>query len=218
MPYHSYIFLDTTPSLKDSKEPEIAQAKKECQVFLEGQKGVRVEAYAMLGFKPHTRFALHLNAGSPEEIQNLLRDLLHTSLGKHLEITYSLFGMTRSSQYNPHHAPKESSPDVPHKYLVVYPFTKTVAWHLLPYEERRNVMKAHVEVGRKYSDRISQLLLYAFGIDDHEFIVSYQMDSLEEFQSLVMDMRGTESRRHTENDLPIFMCIHKTLPDALSMV
>jgi len=143
---------------------------------------------------------------------------LHTPLGRHLSISYSLMGQTRSSQYNPTKPPAASAPETPHKYLTVYPFVKTIEWHLLPFEERRNIMKAHVDVGRKFSSSISQLLLYSFGIDDHEFVVSYQMDSLEEFQTLVMELRGTEARRHTVSDTPIFTCIHMPLEEALQMV
>ena len=176
------------------------------------------QAYGTLAFKVGTRFMLHVNAAAPERIQEFARDLLHTELGRHLQLSYTLFGITRSSQYNPKHPPKEADWNAPHKYLVVYPFTKTIEWHLLPYDERRAVMQAHVEVGRKHSGKISQQLLYAYGIDDHEFIVSYYMDDLEAFQTLVMDMRETESRRHTKNDLPIFTCVHMSLAEALDML
>ncbi len=165
-----------------------------------------------------TRFMLHMNAKTPDAIQILVRDLLHTSLGAHLRVAYTLMGLTRASQYNPKAPPKESTPDTQHRYLVVYPFTKTIEWHLIPYGERRTIMKAHVDVGRKFSAAISQLLLYSYGIDNHEFIVSYQMDSLVEFQSLVMEMRETESRRHTKSDTPIFTCIHMPLSEALDML
>lgn len=197
---------------------QLAKAKKAFAEVIKRAKGVRVEAYATLALKAGTRFMLHINAPTPDAVQLLARDLLRTPLGKHLKIAYTLTGITRSSQYNPHKAPAATAPQTPHRYLVVYPFTKTTEWHLLPYEERRRIMKAHVDVGRKYSKNISQLLLYSYGIDDHEFIVSYQMDSLGEFQSLVMEMRETESRRGTKNDLPIFTCIHMPLAEALSMV
>ena len=218
MPYHSYIFFDAEPGINTLSETILREAKKSFVDCSSKNADVLTIAYSTLALKSGTRFMLHLNAKTPDEIQLLVRDLLHTSLGKHLRLTYTLLGMTRASQYNPHHAPKESIPDASHKYLVVYPFTKTVEWHLIPYDERRNIMKAHVDVGRKYSTTISQMLLYSYGIDDHEFIVSYQMDSLEEFQTLVMDMRGTESRRHTKNDLPIFTCIHMSLTEALDML
>jgi chlorite dismutase len=218
MPCHSYIFFDALPSASALSTVALQKGKKEFEACIATHSQIRVRSYATLGFKSGTRFMLHSNAQAPETIQRLVRDLLHTALGKHLSITYTLLGLTRASRYNPNKPPPQSAPDTSHRYLVVYPFTKTIEWHLMPYEERRAVMKAHVEVGRKYSDRISQLLLYSYGIDDHEFIVSYQMDSLEDFQSLVMDMRETESRRHTKNDLPIFTCIHMPLAEALEMV
>jgi chlorite dismutase len=218
MPFHSYIFFDSDAGLQSLTKTKIAKAKKDFTALFSKNKHVRTEAYGTLGFKAGTRFALNLNAKTPEDIQDLLTALLHTELGKHLRITYTLFGMTRSSQYNPHKPPTEADWGRPHRYLVVYPFTKTVEWHLKPYDERRQIMWAHVQVGKKHSERISQRLLYSYGLDDHEFIVSYYMDDLEAFVQLVMDMRETESRRHTKNDLPIFMCIHMPLHEALETI
>jgi chlorite dismutase len=218
MAHHSYIFFDSEPSIHSLSPDDLDAAKKEFIACAQKNTTVSIQSYSTLAFKAGHRFALYIKADVPETIQLYVRDLMHTQLGKHLRIVYTLFGMTRPSPYNPAHAPKESAPETPHKYLVVYPFTKTVEWHLLPYDERRAVMKAHVDVGRKYHDKISQLLLYSYGVDDHEFIVSYQMDSLEEFQQLVMDMRATESRRATKNDLPIFLCMHMPLADALEML
>lgn len=218
MSYHSYIFFDSEPSINGLSGKSIQKAKKEFIDCIEALSEVRTHSYATLALKAGTRFMLHLEAKTADDIQYSVRDLLHTSLGKHLRISYTLLGLTRPSKYNPKAPPKESMSDTPHRYLVVYPFTKTTEWHRMPYEERRNVMKAHVEVGKKYSEKISQLLLYSYGIDDHEFIVSYQMDSLEDFQSLVIDMRETESRRHTKNDLPIFTCIKTSFEEALNML
>jgi chlorite dismutase len=158
---------------------------------------------------------LHINAWEATDIARAVSWLLHTPLGSRLRVTHSLTGLVRSSQYNPGHAPKESSPEAPHRYLTVYPFTKTEAWHQLPFEERRGMMKEHVDIGRKYSNTISQLLVYSFGIDDQEFIVSYQMDSLEDFQSLVMELRNTRGRLYTKSDTPIFTGVHTTLEEAL---
>jgi chlorite dismutase len=199
-------------------EAELLSAKKDFLARLASAKEARFQAYATLGFEAGTRFMLHCNADLPEKMQNLLRDLLHTSLGKHLRVAYTLLGLTRSSQYSPNHPPKEADWNLAHKYLVVYPFTKTTEWHQLPYDERRAVMKSHVEVGRKHSEKISQRLLYSYGIDDHEFVVSYYMDDLEDFVQLVMDMRETQSRVHTKNDLPIFTCVHMPAEEALGML
>jgi chlorite dismutase len=218
MPFHSYIFFDAEPSIHSLPAGKLASAKAKFATVAARGKNTRIQSYSTLGFKAGTRFALNINAVSPEAIQALVSDLLHTGLGKHLKLPYTLFGMTRSSQYSPNRPPKEADWNLPHRYLVVYPFTKTIEWHLMPYEKRREIMKAHVDVGRKHSEKISQRLLYAYGVDDHEFIVSYQMDDLEAFQTLVMEMRETESRCHTKNDLPIFTCIHMPLKEALNTI
>lgn len=218
MPYHSYIFFDIEPSSRSLSKTSLEEAKVAFITCLEQPEDVRFRAYATLALKSGTRFMLHINAKTPDAIQLLVRDVLHTALGAHLRVAYTLLGLTRASQYNPSHPPEVAAWDMSHTYLVVYPFTKTAEWHFMPYDERRAIMKAHVDVGRKYSDTISQMLLYSYGVDDHEFIVSYQMDNLEEFQTLVIEMRETESRRHTKNDLPIFTCIHMPIKEALDMV
>lgn len=218
MPFHSYIFFDKHESLRSVPREKLTQAKRQFADCISKAKSVRSHAYATLGFKTDTFFVLHLNAKSPDAIQVLLKDLMHTDLGQHLQITYTLFGMTRPSPYNRDRQAEEVEWEAEHRYLVVYPFTKTVEWHLKPHDVRHAIMKDHVGVGRKHSDKISQRLLYSYGVDDHEFVVSYQMDDLAAFQTLVMDMRTTESRRYTKNDLPIFTCIHMSLKEAVDMV
>lgn len=218
MRFHSYLLFDTRPSIHELSEKKLSDAKREFSEVITAHQKVKVRAYSTLALRAGTRFMLHVNASTPDDIQLLARDLLRTEFGTHLVITYTLLGITRSSQYNPKNPPKESAPDEPHRYLVVYPFTKTIEWHLVPFDDRRSMMKDHVDVGRKYASTISQLLLYSFGIDDHEFIVSYQMDDLEEFQTLVMELRGTEARRHTKSDLPIFTGIHNSIEEALEMI
>ena len=224
LPCHSYIFFDTEIAGGSVSNVEREREEESFLNFIEeraAKTGIIFHSYATLGFKAGTRFMLHVNAAKPEGTQLFLRDILHTPLGSRLKVSYTLFGMTRESPYKPSAAqtdPKPAAANQPHKYLIVYPFTKTIEWHLLPFEKRREVMKAHVEVGRKWSKTVSQLLLYSYGIDDHEFVVSYYTDNLDDFQSLVMDMRATESRRHTKSDTPIFLCIHALLAEALSML
>lgn len=215
MQYHSYFFFDTEPTIHALSGSQLSSAKKDFLARLSKEKDVRFKAYSTLGFKAGTRFMLHCNADAPEKMQLLLRDLLHTALGKHVKLAYTLFGLTRSSQYSPHHPPKEADWNLPHTYLVVYPFTKTTEWHLKPHDERKKIMWNHVQVGKKHSEKVSQRLLYSYGIDDHEFVVSYYMNNLEDFVQLVMDMRATQSRAHTKNDLPIFTCTHVPIEEAL---
>jgi len=218
MRYHSYIFFDLARDLTPTDKKKLQSNTKSFLSCFRKHGEVLVEAYGMLAMRSDMYFMLHLGANAPEEVQALVRDILHTPLGRHLRISYTLLGTEGSSQYNATHAPKDAESSVPHKYLIVYPFTKTTEWHLLPFTDRKKIMQAHVDVGLVYSETISQMLLYSYGIDDHEFIVSYMTDSIPDFQKLVMDMRATESRKATKNDLPIFMCIHMPVEEALLLL
>jgi len=80
----------------------------------------------------------------------------------------------------------------------------------MSFDDRRQIMGEHVKVGTGY-EMIRQCLLYSYGIDDYEFVVSYETADLKKFQDLVIDMRHTRSRLYTLTDTPIFTCIYKPL-------
>ena len=62
-------------------------------------------------------------------------------------------------------------------YFILYPFTKTHEWHALDAESRRSIMGQHIKVGIGHPD-IRQCLLYSYGVDDQEFIVSYETKTI----------------------------------------
>jgi len=216
---HSYLFFDIEPNIHLVPENLLAAYKIAFLQMLAAEVDVSIATYATLGFRTNTRFLLHLHTEDVAMLQRFVQKLVHTDLGKHLRITYTLLGLIRPTQYNSKHAPEEKQfVDGSGKYLIVYPFTKTIEWHLLPFEERREMMKEHVMTARKFSGSISQLLLYSYGVDDHEFIVSYLTDSLDDFQSLVMELRATKGRLYTKNDLPIFLATYMSPDEALAMI
>lgn len=197
-------------------ERQLKDSKSQFIKIFNNAKNVSASVYLTVGFKPNTRFMVHLSAPEAQNIQQFTQKLIKSSLGRYLKITYTLLGLVRPSQYNSKHQEIEKAfKDGAYKYLIVYPFTKSIEWHLLPFEERREMMKEHVMTARKFVSSINQLLLYAYGVDDHEFIVSYQTDSLPDFQSLVMELRGTKGRAYTKNDLPIFLGTYTSISEAL---
>src|SRR5262249_11863137 len=154
---------------------------------------------------------------SIERIQELLSTLMHTNLGKHITISYTLFGMTRPTQYSSRSTKHMDTKRKGGKYLIIYPFSKTKDWYFLDFETRRKLMGGHVMVGKKYPE-IEQLLLYSYGIDDNEFIVSYEMENLSAFQSLVMELRSDKVREYTLKDTPIFTCMYKSPEKTLNFL
>lgn len=217
--HNNYIFFQSKPALWSIPPKTLQTYKKEFLRIIKNTKEVTAEGYLTQGLKANATGMLWFKSVSLEAIQDLVGQLRKTYFGQYLTITYTLFGLVRKSVYVAKPTQREQAIGAKsrRRYLIIYPFTKTKEWHLLPYDERKSLMMEHIRVGHKYR-HIRQLLLYAFGVDDHEFIVSYETNSLEDFQNLIMDLRATKARLYTENDLPIFLCVHKSLPQLLNLI
>jgi len=59
---------------------------------------------------------------------------------------------------------------------------------------------------------------YSFGIDDNEFVVSFEAPDPRDFLALVADLRETESSAYTERETPIFVGAAMPLADALDLI
>ena len=158
-------------------------------------------------------------APTPSTVQDTLGALLATGLGRYCEIAHSLWGLTRPSIYTKRRTTQEQALDETTRlrYLVVYPFTKTIEWYLMSRDARQGMMNEHMRIGHDFGD-VRQVLLYTTGLDDQEFIVAYETETLERHQDLVIALRSTEARRYTLRDTPIFTAVHRPLGDALALL
>lgn len=122
-----------------------------------------------------------------------------------------LWGYTRVSMYARGKSEQDMDPfdEARSTYFVAYPFSKTKDWYLMSMDARQGQMNEHIKLGKQYPE-IKQLLLYSFGVQDHEFVVAYEMDDLPKFSELVNGLRSTEARRHTLLDTPLVTGIHRT--------
>lgn len=175
-------------------------------------------AYSTIGLKAEGDLLLWRMTERIEEIEETAADLLASGIGRWLTPALSMVGLVRPSQYVKRPSTQEQSlfTGDRSRYLVVYPFAKSVEWYLTPAEERQEVMKGHMRVGHRYP-QVRQLLAYSFGLDDQEFIVAYETDELVAFQDLVRELRETESRRSTVRDTPVITGIHRPLGEILRL-
>lgn len=125
--------------------------------------------------------------------------------------TQSLFGFTRQSSYSRGKSEQDMDPlDGPRAaYLIVYPFSKTKEWYLMSMDARQGMMNEHIKIGKQYFD-IKQLLLNSFGIQDQEFVVSYETEDIARFSDLVKDLRSVEGRKYTLLDTPLITGVYRT--------
>jgi chlorite dismutase len=101
------------------------------------------------------------------------------------------------------------------RFLFVYPFVKTRAWYRLSAEERQRQMSEHIAMGHRYPS-VKINTTYSFGLDDQEFVVAFESDSVADFLDLVHEMRGSEASTHTVRDVPSFTCIAMDIDEVLS--
>ena len=132
--------------------------------------------------------------------------------------TTTVWGFTKPSQYSRGRSPQEIDPFAAERkpYLIGYPFVKTTEWYMMSRDARQGMMNEHIRIGHQYPE-IKQLLLYSFGLQDQEFVVVYEADDLVKFSDLVYELRGTEARRFTERDTPLFTAIYHRPEETLGL-
>ena len=122
-----------------------------------------------------------------------------------------LWGFTRPSMYS--RGKSEQDIDAIEgercKFFIVYPFSKTKEWFLMSMDARQGMMNEHIKIGKQYFD-VKQLLLYSFGLQDQEFVVSYEVENPVRFSELVNTLRDTEARRYTLYDTPLITGVYLT--------
>jgi chlorite dismutase len=90
-------------------------------------------------------------------------------------------------------------PRLPTNYPVVcfYPMAKARRdgdnWYRLSFEDRKRLMIAHGNSGRKYADRVTQLITTCTGIDDWEWGVTLFSRDLKAIRDIVYELRYDEA-------------------------
>ena len=90
-------------------------------------------------------------------------------------------------------------PRLPDNYpiLCFYPMAKARRdqdnWYRLSFEERKKYMIAHGNAGRRYADRVTQLITTCTGIDDWEWGVTLFSRDLKAIRDIVYELRYDEA-------------------------
>lgn len=217
--YINYIFFKLDPIWRRLSEEEREEGKKE---FLEAageySSDMLLRSFSLMGLRADADLMLWRIGYDLDAFEEMTAALMKTGLGKYLTVTYSYFALSRRSIYVGEHTPgfEDRTHIIPGEgeYLFVYPFVKTREWYSLPVEERQRMMNEHMQVGRKHYP-VKNNTGYCFGIDDYEFILSFEAETPEKFQDLMMELRESEASSYTELDTPIFTCRRRSLEDIL---
>ena len=212
--YVKYTFFRLDAEWRRLPDDRRLASKDEFLGELKKYEQLSPRSYSLIGTRGDADFMLWLITDSLDTIQKLHSDLLNTGLGKYLSTPYSYLAMLRPSEY----FGKPSDPEpAGSKYLFVYPFTKKREWYSIPFEERRRIMKDHVQIGHKFSS-VTIHTAYSFGLDDYEFVLSFETDRPEDFLNLVMELRNSEASKYTAIETPIFTCKSVTPEEMLNLL
>jgi len=82
------------------------------------------------------------------------------------------------------------------KYICFYPMDRKrgeqVNWYVVPFAERQRMMHEHGMIGRRYGDRVRQIITGSIGYDDWEWGVDLFADDPVVFKKLIYEMRFDE--------------------------
>ncbi len=205
-----YTFLHLRPEWRRLPLEERRRGRDEAVRVLEGPPaGMALRTYSLVGTKAGVEGLLWAVSSRLELFQHFESRLWGTALGGYLDVTHSYLGLGQRSEYFGGGAQggHEGGRVVPGKrrYLFVYPFVKKREWYSVAFEERRRIMAEHVRIGHRFP-QVEIHTGYSFGLDDPEFILSFEADSPAEFLDLVVALRPSEASRYTHLETPIFTC------------
>lgn len=175
---------------------------------------MKVRTYSTVGLRKESDFMLWSISDSIEKIQILTSKVYTTVLGKYIDASEVYLSAARPSIYSNKTTPGFMEDELPLKYNIVYPFIKSREWYLLPYEKRSEMMKEHINVGRKFP-QIRLNTSYSFGIGDQDFMLAFETDNLMDFQELIIKLRETQVSRYIVRDTPMIVCVHKKIFDII---
>jgi chlorite dismutase len=191
------------------------EAAKEFSSLVEiANTKMKVRTYSTLGLRKESDFMIWSISESLENIQILTSKVYSTVLGKYIEPSEVYLSTSRPSVYSNQVTPSFMKNEEPLKYNIVYPFIKSREWYLLPFDKRSEMMKEHINVGKKFP-QIRLNTSYSFGISDQDFMLAFETDNLMDFQDLIIKLRETQVSRYVLKDTPMIVCVHKNIFDII---
>jgi len=213
--YFNFSFFKVDPKWRWMADLAKEESAKEVENVI-NNSGIMFRSYSNLGLRDDADFLFWFAAKSVEEIQVVIEKLYKTVFGKYINPSRTYLSCTRPSIYvQEQKAHGFVTGNEPKKHVIVYPFTKTREWYLLPKEKRQEIMDEHIEVSKKYPQVILNTT-YSFGIHDEDFMLAFEVDNVRDFQDLIMDLRETQVSSYVKNDIPMIVCVKKDLVPLIS--
>jgi chlorite dismutase len=218
-----FTFFKLDPQWQMLPEEIRSQGRAELvRIFDEFAEHSVMRSYSLFGLRSDCDFMLWQATYTVEDLQGISSQIRRSPLGPYLRETQAMLSMTKRSVYVGKNARGAHDPRLviapdDKKYLFVYPFVKTRAWYALPLEDRKRMMNEHIRVGLTYPS-VTLNTTYSFGLDDQEFVVAFETNTISDFLDLVQELRETEASSYTLRDTPMFTCVAQPLEEILTAI
>jgi len=213
--YFNFSFFKVDPKWRWMADLAKEESAKEVENVI-NNSGIMFRSYSNLGLRDDADFLFWFAAKTVEEIQIVIEKVYKTVFGKYIIPSRTYLSCTRPSLYvQEQKAHGFVTGNEPKKHVIVYPFTKTREWYLLPKEKRQEIMDEHIEVSKKYPQVILNTT-YSFGIHDEDFMLAFEVDNIRDFQDLIMDLRETQVSTYVKKDIPMIVCVKKDIVSLIS--
>ncbi len=156
---------------------------------------LKAETYESLRYDCNLIF--WLLAGEPKEVMSVKAGL-DKSFGKYATARYGFL-----SAYENKGGKDTKGKD----YFVAYPISKSPEWYLLDRGDRMGIMAEHTNMAITDPNNkgINSYTTMSFGIDDNEFVVLYELDSIQDWVLVTQNLRSAKARRWITNEKPILV-------------
>lgn len=212
--YVTFLLFKLDPVFRREAEDRKRRAVEEFLPLTGKQDGFEARIFSSLGLKSTAEILIWIIGKSMDVVPAYMARVNRTVLGQYLVLSHSYSAVTKPTPYSDRHAQAfELGPPI-HKYVVVYPFTKTDEWYQIPLPERREMMAAHRVVGEKFP-MVRLNTTYGFGLGDQDFMLAFECDEPKDFSDLVQALRETKGRVYTKEDTPFFVCLRAPADEIL---
>ncbi len=207
----NYAFFKLDPTFRRLPEETGRSAARELLDLTErwsARDDFILRTYSLVGLRGDCDFLLWRISKDVCLFQEMQAEINACALGAYLSQPYSFLSLQKRSQYvNRIEGSGQGIELLPGqgKFLFIYPFVKTREWYALTPHARQGMMDEHINASMPFTGvRINTS--YSYGIDDQEFVVSFDSDYPQEFVDLVGRLRHTQASLYTLRDTPTFTC------------
>jgi len=203
-PVHgTFALYEVEPTWTTLSSDEKTKGVQEATALVESFKDrITFDSYWTYGLTTDSHFLIRLQSSEAKINQELLTQLAGTGLGRHLDLEFTISGITKGLNYAP------DFPDLlaqlkaakyegdPSTYVIMIPTRKSADWWNLSKEERVALLREHTVPTIAYLKTVKRKLFHATGLADADFITIFETNNLEDFNNLVLALRMVKEDKY----------------------